>query len=133
MNSAQYTKLLDMNSSYLGISRLVLMENAGREIARGCERFSNIAVFCGTGNNGGDGFVAARHLSSLGKKVKVYALSGNRSDEAQKNLEIIQNLDSVEIDFIRDSSNCERIKKDLGKFDLIIDALIGVGAKGELR
>lgn len=133
MNSAKYTKLLDMNSSYLGISGLVLMENAGKEIARECERFSRIAIFCGTGNNGGDGFVAARHLSSLGKKVTVYAISGNRSDEAQKNLKIIQNLDSVEIDFIRDSSNCERIKKDLEKFDLIIDALIGIGVKGELR
>lgn len=133
MDPAEYTKLIDMNSSYLGVSRLILMENAGREIAKNSERFFNIAIFCGTGNNGGDGFVAARHLSALGKKVRVYAISGDRTEEAKKNLEIIQNLDSIEIEFIGDSSDCRNIKKELEKFDLIIDSLLGVGVKGELK
>lgn len=133
MDFAQHTKLLDMNSAYLGVSGRILMENAGKGVALECERFSRIAVFCGAGNNGGDGFVAARHLSSMGKKVRVYALFGRRSDISQRNLEIIQGLDFVETLYIKDSTDCAEIKKELEGFDLIIDALIGVGAKGELR
>ncbi len=148
---ARLTKAIDMNCEYLGISRLLLMENAGREIARNCEKFNpkfkefrsfdfpeenrikRVAVFSGTGNNGGDGFVAARHLSGIGKNVRVYAIDGERTIEAQRNFEIIQNLDSVEIELIRDSSDSEKIKKEIGKFDLIVDALIGVGLKGDVR
>ncbi len=133
MNSSEISKAIDMNSAYLGIEPLVLMENAGREIARNSEKFNSIAVFSGLGNNGGDGLVAARHLSSIGKRVRVYTLTGERSKECQKNFDIIRRLNSVEIETIRDSRDCEKIKKDLDKFDLIIDSLIGVGVKGELR
>ncbi len=132
---ARITKAIDINCEYLGIPRLLLMENAGREIARHSEKFKIkiIAVFCGTGNNGGDGFVAARHLSGSGKEVKVYAIDGERTTEAQINFEIIRNLDSVEIELIKDSSDVEKIKNGIKEFDLIIDALIGVGLKGNVK
>jgi len=80
------TRQLDMNAAYLGVSRLVLMENAGREVARAAGRYSRIAVFAGRGNNGGDGFVAARHLSSQGKKVTVYAVSGRGRKKRRQTL-----------------------------------------------
>lgn len=122
-----------MNAAYLGVSRLLLMENAGREVARECTKFNNIAVFCGTGNNGGDGFVAARHLSSNGKKVSVYAVTGNRTPEAEKNFQVLTHLNSIELNLIKDSKDCIEIKKKLGEVDCIVDALLGVGAAGEPR
>ena len=63
-------RALEVNAEYFGISLLQLMENAGRNVAAEIEsRFKKdfrIVIFCGLGGNGGDGFVAARHLLSLG-------------------------------------------------------------------
>ncbi len=132
-NPAKITGAIDMNCEYLGIPGILLMENAGKEIARECSKFNNIAIFCGTGNNGGDGLVAARHLSGAGKKITVYLLAGNRTEEAQKNLEIVGNLKSIKIEYIKDSTNCEKLKGELEEVDVIIDALIGVGIHGHLR
>ena len=133
LDVARYSKLLDMNSAYLGVSRLVLMENAGREVAAACSRFSDISIFCGTGNNGGDGFAAARHLSSMGKKVTVYAVAGVRSKDAEMNHSIVRKLDSIRLIYISDSKDCDKIKDDLQKADAVVDALLGVGVKGEVR
>lgn len=133
MEISELTKVFDINSKYLGISLELLMENAGRELAREAENFSSIAIFCGTGNNGGDGFVAARHLASLEKKVKVFAIKGERTKEAQKNFELLMKLPSIEIFEISDSSDVLKLKEKLYNCDAIIDAILGVGAKGELR
>src|SRR3990170_1744872 len=79
-NSAEYItsremRALEVNAEYFGVSLLQLMENAGRsvalEIAAHFPAEKKIAVFCGLGGNGGDGFVAARHLLSMGFKVSV--------------------------------------------------------------
>ncbi|MFZ2455638.1 MAG: NAD(P)H-hydrate dehydratase [Candidatus Altiarchaeia archaeon] len=129
---AKATKLLDMNSAYLGVSRRLLMENAGRELARACDGAS-VAIFCGPGNNGGDGLAAARHISSAGKKVTVYAVSGERTTDAQKNYELAEIFPSIKLIPVSDSSECETIKKEVSSYDIIVDALLGVGAKGELR
>jgi len=126
------SSVLDANAAWLGVSRLQLMENAGREIARASERYKRIAVFAGTGNNGGDGFVAARHLLAMGGRVMVYALEGKRTPECQKNLDILLNS-NVDVKLIRDSGDCQRIIPELEDCDVVIDALIGVGMKGELR
>jgi len=127
MDYERITRAIDINSSYLGVSTLQLMENAGSAIAEEAGKFNRVALFCGNGNNGGDGLVAARHLSAKGKEVKVYILDGNRTEANGKNLEILRNL-SADIEVIEDAS-----KPDLKDFDLIIDALLGVGIKGELR
>src|SRR3990170_3910005 len=76
-------RALEMNAEYFGISLLQLMENAGRNVAAevAC-RFPDkkrIVVFCGLGGNGGDGFVAERHLLSLGFHVTVI-LAGRGRD-----------------------------------------------------
>ena len=131
MDIQKKSKALDINSAFLGIEPLLLMENAGRKISDNALDFNALAVFCGKGNNGGDGFVAARHLSSLGKTVRVYVLDSKRPIEAEKNLEILECLDSIELIFIKDSSDCLDI--DLSGFDCVIDALLGIGAVGSLR
>ena len=68
----QLTRISDINSAYLGIDTLQLVENAGSALAREIAKrnFKKIAFFCGTGNNGGDGLVAARHLAGTGRKLK---------------------------------------------------------------
>ncbi|MBN2014641.1 MAG: NAD(P)H-hydrate dehydratase [Candidatus Altiarchaeota archaeon] len=131
MDPTELSKAVDMNSSYLGVDRLMLMENAGREVAIHGREFNSIAVFAGLGNNGGDGLVAARHLSGLGKRVKIYTLSGNRSRECQKNFDIVKRIDSIEVEVVRDSQDCGKIS--LSGFDLVVDSLLGVGVRGELR
>ena len=76
-------RALEINAEYFGVSLLQLMENAGRnvalEIASRFSREQKIAIFCGLGGNGGDGFVAARHLLSMGFKVSVI-LAGKGKD-----------------------------------------------------
>jgi len=133
MDSKKETKRTDLNAKFFGIEPLILMENAGRDVAEECENFSKILIFCGTGNNGGDGLCAARHLLAKGKDVLVYSLRGNRTYENQKGFDILKNF--IDIKIIGDSSEIERIKEEILKFnpDAVIDALIGVGSKGRLR
>jgi len=113
------------------------MENAGRSVAveisaRFRPKETTIAIFCGLGGNGGDGFVAARHLACLGFKVHVI-LAGKASqivnEEAKKNWEALKSLrESVSIYEIPDSSVIPEIK-----YDLIVDALLGTGLRGPPR
>lgn len=125
------SKALDINSEYLGVSSLLLMENAGREIAKRLEKFSKIAIFVGLGNNGGDGLVAARHLSSMGKDVTIFYLDGKRSKENESNFKIVEKLTTIEKIKIRDSKDIKKIS--LQDYDAVVDALLGVGVKGDLR
>ncbi|MDH7507587.1 MAG: NAD(P)H-hydrate epimerase, partial [Candidatus Thermoplasmatota archaeon] len=76
-------KVLDINAEYYGVPTSVLMENAGKAVADFVDKKlkpknKEIIVFCGTGNNGGDGFVAARYLS-LNHNVTVF-LVGKKND-----------------------------------------------------
>ncbi|RJS80048.1 NAD(P)H-hydrate epimerase, partial [Candidatus Bathyarchaeota archaeon] len=95
---------LELNAEYFGISRLQLMENAGQNIAvEIASRFKpnkSVLIFCGLGGNGGDGFVVARHLSSMGFKVTV-VLAGKAEEitnkEALKNWEALRFLKNVSI------------------------------------
>ncbi|MEM2624301.1 MAG: NAD(P)H-hydrate epimerase, partial [Archaeoglobaceae archaeon] len=83
-------RVLDINCEFFGLSRLQLMENAGKAVADEIsKRFESckVAIFAGTGNNGGDGFVCARHLNDF--EVEVYVVSKDvKSRIAKKNLEI---------------------------------------------
>ncbi|WP_297417914.1 NAD(P)H-hydrate dehydratase [Thermococcus sp.] len=127
----------DINAKWLGISPLQLMENAGAGIARTIEeKFGKglrIAVFSGTGNNGGDGFVAARHLS-FDNKVTLFLVGDGtkiRSEEARHNWETLKGLDFVKITVLKDSSQIKPL--DLSGYDVIVDALLGAGTRGEPR
>ncbi|ASJ11274.1 bifunctional ADP-dependent (S)-NAD(P)H-hydrate dehydratase/NAD(P)H-hydrate epimerase [Thermococcus sp. P6] len=127
----------DINARWLGVTPYQLMENAGAGVARTIEeRFGKnlrIAVFSGTGNNGGDGFVAARHLS-FENEVTVFLVGDElkiKSEEARHNWKILKKLDFVEIKVLRDSSYIKAL--DLSDFDVIVDALLGAGTRGEPR
>jgi NAD(P)H-hydrate epimerase len=129
-------RALELNSEYFGVSRLLLMENAGHNVAlEVSSRFKppkSVAVFCGLGGNGGDGFVAARHLSCMGFKVKV-VLAGKAKEildkAALKNWRALRSLkDTVPVEEVYDSTLVPKTTADI-----VIDALLGTGAKGSLR
>ncbi|MCJ7571420.1 MAG: NAD(P)H-hydrate dehydratase [Candidatus Thermoplasmatota archaeon] len=129
--------VLDINSEFYGVPTIKLMENAGKNIADFINKKlklkqKNIIVFCGTGNNGGDGFVAARYLSEK-NNVTVF-LSGKtndiKTDISKKNYEKIKNNKKIEIHDINDTL---KIIDLISKNDLIIDAILGIGLSGEIR
>lgn len=110
----------DRRSGELGISLAELMENAGRRVAHEIEaRWSPrpLLILCGPGNNGGDGFVVARHLAAAGWPVRVAlacereTLRGAARDNADRWQGSIETLDP----------------EQLGTAELIVDALFGAG------
>jgi NAD(P)H-hydrate epimerase len=112
------------------------MENAGHqvalEIASKFRPENSILIFCGLGGNGGDGFVAARHLASIGFKVTVI-VAGKAEDifskEALENWKALQFLkEAVPIDEVYDGTIVPETTAEV-----IIDALLGTGTKGKLR
>ena len=125
--SVRDMQILDINCEYFGLSRIQLMESAGKSVADEIKkRFTekNIAIFAGSGNNGGDSFVAARHLKNF--NVEIYVVTGVKnikSDLSRKNLEIL-------------SSSGYKIKEgfpDRIDADIIIDGMLGTGIKGKPR
>ncbi len=126
----------------IGVPGIVLMENAGRscaELAR--EKLAGVegpkvCVFCGTGNNGGDGYVIARHLLNAGVHVRV-VLCGEREKvrgDARTNLEILERLGHA-VESL--DPGAEDLSVYVGAFageaDLLVDALFGTGLRGELN
>ena len=107
----------------IGIPSLDLMENAGRHVAEEVCAGKKVAIFCGTGNNGGDGFVAARYLAESGVETRVYIVGKKARirGDVRFNLERM-GFEAKEIDRV--------IELDA---DLIIDAIFGIGLKGELK
>lgn len=129
-------RTLELNSEYFGVSRLLLMENAGHgtalEIASRFKPTKAVAVFCGLGGNGGDGFVVARHLSSMGFKVTVIIAGRAREIVDKAALENWAGLQflrgSITVHEVCDSTLIPEITADI-----VVDALLGTGTKGKLR
>ena len=117
--------------SKIGIPSLILMENAGRGAA--CEMIraatkkslSGVGIFCGPGNNGGDGFVTARYLIHGGIKTKVFLIGkaqGLKTD-ARINYKILKRLGCA----IKEINNIRELTREIKSCSLIVDALFGVG------
>ena len=125
----------------LKIPGAVLMENAGRSCAElivrqlAGTRDAKVCIFCGTGNNGGDGYVIARHLLDRSVNVSV-VIAGDRGKikgDARINLEVLERMtsDINQLDLVGgDIAGCARDHaKSAG---IIVDALLGTGLRGEL-
>jgi len=119
----------------IGILGLELMEKAGKgtalvakEMLGGPENKA-VVIFCGGGNNGGDGFVVGRHLSQWGAQVEFF-LTAKRNEvrgDAKTNLEKAVDLDLPIVEILKKEGVPSRIKADL-----IVDALFGTGFTGEI-
>ena len=123
----------------LGVPSLVLMENAGREVASAIEQAfpdlvgRRVAILCGRGNNGGDGFVVARLLHQRGVHVSVF-LVGRASEvkgDALANLESVRALDLPMAEIGR-QLEWERLAQEFARHTLIVDALFGTGLSAPL-
>lgn len=121
-----------------GIPGLVLMENAGSRIFQNLKniytdlKLKKVIIFAGSGNNGGDGFVVARHLYNYGVRVKVFTFSpfNKIKSEARVNLEIIDKM-GIELREI-DTVKFEEIQETVQNSDMIIDAILGTGLQGKV-
>ncbi|MBN1859963.1 MAG: NAD(P)H-hydrate dehydratase [Candidatus Thermoplasmatota archaeon] len=132
MISEAEMKVLDRNSEFYGVPAVQLMENAGKSIADFIRNTvkdtkKNILVLCGPGNNGGDGFVAARYLTQYYTVAVFLAGSEIKTELALKNLQKLQTYDVKIYQSIHD------IDRLLSENDVLIDALLGTGLHGELK
>ncbi len=129
--SAEEMKAIDSNCRYFGLLPLQLMENAGAAVANEAAAIAGgrrIAIVAGRGNNGGDAFVAARHLKDF--HVTTYLLGRSRditTAEAKRNWDILQGLGFglVEVGGLEDIS--------LQDCDLVVDAIFGTGVRGPIK
>lgn len=120
-----------------GMTGLVLMENAGRGaaeqlLALGIE--GPVIVCAGKGNNGGDGFVIARHLELLGVDVRVLLIANpsDLSGDAAANWQILEAAETPRVVLGRQPALSD-IDHALSHADWIVDALLGTGTVGEVR
>ncbi|HUS18332.1 MAG TPA: NAD(P)H-hydrate dehydratase [Terriglobales bacterium] len=125
--TAAEMRAIDAATAEAGTSLLQLMENAGRAVAEhvleAYPSAEKICVLCGRGNNGGDGSVTARVLAQQGKKVDIFLLA--RPDEVKgAAAEMLSRLPRPPVPVAR-----EQELPQLEGYDLVVDALLGTGAR----
>jgi len=125
---------IDANCEYLGIKRLQLMENAGAAVANAVKKRINsgkVVIIAGKGNNGGDAFVAARHLSKYDTSVILIGIK-----EEIKTPEALHNWNALEkstIPLLQVTDSTEFDTALIKNADVIIDGIFGTGIKGKIR
>jgi NAD(P)H-hydrate epimerase len=135
----------DARAQRLGVPGIRLMEHAGsavaavaRALAVGSGRWEGgpILVLCGSGNNGGDGFVAARRLAAAGARVAVALIAtGTRpgTPDAARNWDRLGRLAGVERVHAPVARDVALLGHGVERAAIIVDALLGTGVRGLLR
>ena len=134
--TAAEMKQLEQRADAAGLSYRQMMENAGAAAARLALRAvpeaKSAAIFCGKGNNGGDGFVAARHLANAGLAVRLYLVEGEPvTTDAVYNCGLARDLGLpvLALDALNQPEQAEFLKGS----DLVLDGVYGTGFHGALR
>ena len=115
-----------------GIPSLTLMENAGTAVAEFAQKhfdFDSVCAVCGKGNNGGDGFVAARKLHEAGKKVSVIVLAKSSDELRGDAAEMFKKLPVSALWVAEEKDFSKTEIEQAFKSDLIVDAILGTGFK----
>ena len=137
VTARQIQRLDELAIKKYGVPSIILMENAGAAVAREVlQDFKNkkparVGVVCGCGNNGGDGFVVARHLLNAGTKVKIF-LFGRAQDlkpDAKVNYAVLKSCGYAVQEIFQGGAE---LTKGIHKADLLVDALFGVGLNRDL-
>lgn len=124
----------------LAIPSLLLMENAGRNAAevvlglcRG-RRHARVVILAGSGNNGGDGLVVARHVERAGVPVRVHLVGDRRrmTADAAAQLAIVERL-GIAVAAVGSDAAARRAAARLAPRDVVVDALLGTGFEGTVR
>jgi NAD(P)H-hydrate epimerase len=118
----------------VGIPSLVLMENAGRQIVEAIEVSyesalnGSVAIFCGCGNNGGDGFVVARTLNQRGIDTRVFVIGviAKITGDAKINLDALGHV-GISVVEIADEQTWELHLSEIAQCSIIVDGLFGTG------
>lgn len=128
--------------SHLKIPSLILMENAALEIFHFIMNANfdfglnpSVGIICGKGNNGGDGFAVARHLSNAGFNLKVLHthLPEQMSSDCNTNFQILQKLRPINKNITIKKINSANDVQVIRNSNLIIDAMFGSGFSGDLK
>jgi ADP-dependent NAD(P)H-hydrate dehydratase / NAD(P)H-hydrate epimerase len=139
LNAAQMREADRYTIEDIGIPSLVLMENAGRQVVAAIEAAyeerldGRVAVLCGRGNNGGDGFVVARTLLQRGIDTAVFVIGtvAEVRGDARLNLDILGRL-GVTVVEVGDEQSWELHFSEISQCTLIVDAIFGTGLKSAL-
>ena len=130
VTAAEMREIDRATSERLGVSSLTLMENAGTAVAEFVLTYypiaKSIGVICGKGNNGGDGFVAARKLSAAGREVRVLLLA----DPAELHGDAAEMFKRLQLSFLiaRSSADLDGEKaRATFASDVLVDAILGTG------
>ncbi len=149
MKVASFNQMKEIDSVAIkkyGINGLELMENAGRSVGKNAEEMlaeiegkkRSVLIVCGKGNNGGDGFVVARHLlnSKCVKHIDIkVAVLGNIKDikgDAKTNFDVLKKT-GADIFEIFELKQLQKAKHIFSHADLVIDAIFGIGLRGTIR
>lgn len=129
--SSQIKKIEQRAINNCNISETIMMDRAGQSILTHLQTHfphaKNIMVFCGGGNNGGDGYVLARLAQAAGLNVQVLAMTSLQQLTGAA-LQAAQSCVEAKVPIKPFTVDC-----DLTDFDLIVDALLGIGLKGNVR
>lgn len=138
LSRAQVRRIDEFARSRYGIPTLVLMENAGGNAARIVHReyptAQRVLIACGTGNNGGDGMVMARHLYNIGWDVQLM-LVGNRermTESTRVHFDICTNMRLPIFPYNGTQDKASPIRRLTSEI-LIVDAILGTGFTGVVR
>ena len=136
-------KLLEDMAEEIGISKLVLMENAGLQLANVIQKqysknkSKNILIVCGSGNNGGDGLVCARHLIQFTDEVTICLINIKgklKTNEIKKNWNLIKDIKQIKrIEIFQNKNFEQEFENEVNKSNIIVDALFGTGLHGKLN
>ena len=132
VNSEQMKNIDRRATERFGVPSIVLMENAAAAVVDALfEHYAaaeRVAIFCGTGQNGGDGFAVARHLENRGVVPLIFIVGerGRCSGDAATNLTICERL-TLPMYEIRDEESLEEALVHAGDADVAVDAIFGTG------
>ncbi len=118
----------------LKIPEIILMENAALKVVKNIdEKYKNIIIVCGTGNNGGDGLAVGRHLLCDGKQVEFFVVGTKDKMSSSSNTQynILTNL-NASVNFIESDQDLIKLEDSLKTCDLIIDSIFGIGLSREV-